>query len=349
MQINLLGYYGFHNIGDDLMLQNLCTYFLNSGKVQQINVFCRHAYYSSRPGVRYYPLNRFSRLQKAFLLIKNRYTFWGGGTCIYQAENSKGLFELRRLQKIVKTFGNRFGFLGIGIGQLRDEKYISTAKKLLLDSDYNYFRDADSLQKAASLTDRDDLLLGGDLVFLSDITPQIHASKDIKKISFSANYNGTSQSADYYSSQLLNIINYFKCKLYFLPAHTGIDFNDNDFHHKIAEKLPAGTFHICDWKQPVDFIQKLADMDFHIGSRLHSLVLADMLGIPGIGITHSPKIKYYLQKSANISPLRIVEPGSQILPEHIREIKNKYRVKPEFINSERLSIIDCLEKILADV
>src|SRR3712207_6863944 len=41
---------------------------------------------------------------------------------------------------------------------------------------------------------------------------------------------------------------------------------------------------IYSWKHPEEFIEILSQMDFHIGNRLHSLILADILGVPNIGI-----------------------------------------------------------------
>ena len=344
MQINLLGYYGFHNIGDDLMLENLLTYFLGSGRISHINVFCREAYYPEKEGVHYYPLSRFSRLQKAIQLIKNRYTLWGGGTCIYQSKSSQGLFELRRQQRIATTFGRKFGFLGIGIGELKDKKYIDTARSLLQDSYFVYFRDEESLQSAKLLTEKD-YCLGGDLVFLSDIQHLDKLDNNIKNISFSAHYNCSQNDADFYSSQLSNVINHFNCKIYFLPAHTGTVFNDNDFHKKIALRLPGENYVICDWRSPQDYINILSNMGFHIGMRLHSLVLSDMLGIPNCGIAYSPKITYYINKTQILPDLRNSENCD--LVENILKIKEQYKYPEKFIISERKSALSCLDKVFS--
>ncbi len=346
MQINLLGYYGFHNIGDDLMLENLLTYFLESGRISRINVFCRETYYPNKEGVQYYPVNRFSRLQKAVQLIKNRYTLWGGGTCIYQSKTSRGLFELRRQQKIAATFGRRFGLLGIGIGELKDKKYIDTAINLLRDSNFVYFRDEESLQSAKLLAEKN-YCLGGDLVFLSDIEP-VPPKDELRKISFSGHYNFKKYPLQLMAENLKELIDKMNCKIYFLPAHTGSSYNDNEYHKQLATYLKPGFYEICDWDVPEEYIQILGEMDFHIGIRLHSLVLSDMLGIPNCGIAYSHKITYYLKKTQVLPDLRNIEIANNDLIDNILKIKEQYKYPETFIKSERKSALNCLDKVFSN-
>jgi polysaccharide pyruvyl transferase WcaK-like protein len=349
VEINLLGYYGYHNIGDDLMLQNLITFFLSTGKITKINVFCRADYYQHQKGVIFYPLRRNSRWIKAGLLIKNGYTLWGGGTCIYQAENSYGLFELARMQKIVRFAGNKFAFLGIGIGELPDIKYQNTARKLLRRSNYTYLRDEQSYLYAQKITGNNKrICLGGDLVFLGE--PSLNAgSSIIKKISFSGHYNYPAESSSYFTAKLKSLINHYNCEIYFLPAHTGDSYNDNTFHNKIAALLPKGSYQICNWKKPEDYINILSGMDFHIGIRLHSLILADMAGLPNCGIAYSPKVTSYLKKTKILTKQRIIDIKTDNLIEKITKIKEEYIQPLAFMKTEKKTALNCLERLMENV
>lgn len=347
MQVNLLGYYGYHNIGDDLMLENLLNFLLETNKFSRINVFCRYNYYPTREKVRYIPLSCSSRYQKALQLLKNRYTFWGGGTCLYESRNNSGIFELARLQKLVMLAGNRFGFLGIGIGDLHSDKYISTAKNLLNKSFITYFRDKNSCQLAKDMLPNNNYCLGGDIVFLSDISPVAGKELKYQNISFSGHYTyNTPSQVDKYSKFLSKIINEFECKIHFLPAHTGISYNDNEFHKEIIKNLPAEKCQLHNWETPQDYIEVLKEMDFHLGIRLHSLVLADLLGIANCGISYSPKISAYLDKSNQLSKLRNINIDNKDIIMIIKQVKKEYCYPVDFIKSERISAYKCLKKVL---
>ncbi|MBE9029224.1 polysaccharide pyruvyl transferase family protein [filamentous cyanobacterium LEGE 11480] len=70
---------------------------------------------------------------------------------------------------------------------------------------------------------------------------------------------------------------------------------DNKFHEKMQRVLPAGSSTIYNWESPEQFLEVMQGMDFHIGNRLHSIILADILGVPSIGINaEPPKILDYL-------------------------------------------------------
>jgi len=349
MQINLLGYYGMRNIGDDLMLNNLLKYFLSKPQISRINVFCREAYYQPLERVKYFPLNKISRLQKMIQLMKNNFTFWGGGTCIYQSTASKGLFELRNMQQLVKSSRNKFIFLGIGIGKLESNKYLKAARDLLKDSDYCYFRDEDSLNRANNIWSQGKYCLGGDLAFLTDIILDKKTCTKIEKISFSGHYNFHKVEPKRFAWQLINLINHFNCKLYFLPAHTGTVYNDNDFHRKIAGYLPEKNYEICEWNNPLEYQNKLSNMDFHIGIRLHSLILADLYSIPNLGINYSPKILSYLNKTGIIPELRTLDILNDDIITKVQQVFEQYTYPKDFVQREKSDALACLDEVTSYV
>jgi len=330
------------------MLKNLLDFFLKDNRINRINVFCREAYYSPQPRVKYFALNKFSRFQKGWQLFKNKFTFWGGGTCFFESEGNNGIFELLRMQKIASFNRRKFAFLGIGIGELNSPRYISTSQQLMKNSFLCYFRDLESLTKAERLIEDKEFCLGGDLAFLSDIKP-VSVSADLKKISFSGHYNFKKYPLKSVADILNDLIAKLNCKIYFLPAHTGISFNDNIYHEQLTAHLNPKSYEICDWNTPEEYIRIMQEMDFHIGIRLHSLIIADLLGIPNCGIAYSPKITYYLNKTQILPYLRNVEPDSLDLVENILNIKQQYKYPEKFIKSERKSALSCLEQIFSYV
>ncbi|MEL6462619.1 MAG: polysaccharide pyruvyl transferase family protein, partial [Cyanobacteria bacterium J06621_15] len=61
MNILLMGYYGFHNVGDDLFLRQLIDYFAKKQNVKNIFVFCQEDYYErTNDKVRFFAANKLS-------------------------------------------------------------------------------------------------------------------------------------------------------------------------------------------------------------------------------------------------------------------------------------------------
>jgi len=340
MKLCLIGYYGFRNLGDDLMLNNLIQYFLKKSSIKKIYVFVRENYYEQTYSrIQYLPLNRFSKLAKTIAIFRSDLVIWGGGTCIY---DNKGLFDILKIQKISKFLGKKFIFLGIGIGKINNAK--ETACKILKNADYIYFRDNNSFQKANELIKIKNSCVGSDLVFLdTNIEKKFQSSSSIKNISFSGVYNTDKKWVKFYALQLEKLIENFSCIIHFLPAHTG-DKNDNIFHKEIIKVIKSDKIKLHNLRKPQEFINTLSTMDFHIGMRLHSIIFADLFGIPNIGIEYAPKVRYYIKKTEILSEKRIFNIGDELNPADIITVHSLYRHPKNFIFNEQNEAKKCLEK-----
>ena len=72
---------------------------------------------------------------------------------------------------------------------------------------------------------------------------------------------------------------------------------DQKIHRRLARFLPKGGFLYTSWKKPEDFLTELRESDFHIGARLHSLILADIIGVPAFSVSPAKKVVFYLRKT----------------------------------------------------
>lgn len=346
MIISLIGYYGFKNIGDDLMLSNLISFFLAKKKIKRIFVFVRDNYYQiNNEKVKIIPLSKLSRLKKTFAILRSNFVIWGGGTCLYEGSNNRGLYDLYKVQKITNMFGKKFIFFGIGVGFLENREIIHISKKILDHSRFIYFRDVNSSKRAQQITNVDNSCVGGDLAFLSDISINNPKNKcnSIKRISFSGVFDQSDITAKFYAQELNKISEHFNAEIHFLPSHLG-EKNDNEFHKRIIENNLKASFTMHLWNSVDEYVKILQRMDFHIGMRLHSIVLADLVGIPNIGIVYSPKVKYYIQKSTSEPEKRIFDLREKIELGNIEFVYRNYEYQSEFIQTERESVITCLDK-----
>ena len=347
----LIGYYGYHNIGDDLFVKQLTNYLASKQKVKNIFILGAENYYKfESTKVFYFANNQLSKIKRALILLKSDYIAWGGGGL--DLESKPG--NLLKLQTLSKLMGKRFGFLGVGLESvLKENNSKSKIVNIFEKSDYLYLRDDYSYEMVLKQLKFKQLpSLGGDLAFL-DLTiyekflKPLNQEINIANISFSGkNWWGESR-AKFYSKQLMPLIKNYNCVIHLLPGHVGEyrERNDNRFHELLKKYLPSTNYKIHSWKEPEDFLEILSLMNFHIGNRLHSIILADILGIPNIGIgSYRSKIFNYIHKTDTLVKERLVDFMKPISMERIMTIFRQYKKPEKFILKEFSTARYCLEK-----
>ena len=356
MNIMLIGYYGYHNIGDDLFIKQLTNYLASKQKVKKNFILGEDNYYKfdSRK-VFYFTNNQLSKIKRALILLKSDYIAWGGGSLELDGEPG----NLLKLQKLSKLMGKGFGFLGIGLDSVLKEKNSkSKIANIFAKSDYLYLRDNYSYEMALEQLKLKQLpSLGGDLAFL-DLTiyekffKPLNQSINITNISFSGKKWWGDSRAEFYAKQLMPLIEKYNTTIHLLPGQVvlsgqvGDQRNDNLFHELLKKYLPSTNCQIHSWKEPEDFLEILSSMNFHIGNRLHPIILADILGIPNIGIgSHRSKIFNYIHKTKTLIKERVVDFMEPISMERIMTIFDRYKKPENFILKESSTAKSCLEQI----
>ena len=347
-----MGYYGFHNIGDDIFLRQLINYLSKNNIVNKIFVFCQSNYYpQSSDKVTFFNSAKLSKVKRALIILNSDYLVWGGGTLNITDEPK----NLLRLQKLAKLTRKRFGFLGVGLEAVNSGEQDKKAQ-VFKNADLLYLRDKNSYQFALqNFNQSQKCFLGGDLAFL-DLSPykefiekrfanqkksnqkiinKNSKSHQIKNISFSGMYWWGESRGEFYAQQLKPFIDKYNSVIHLLPAHVGDERNDNKFHKLLKKYLPEENCQLHSWDKPEDFLEILSQMDFHFGKRLHSIILADILGVPSVGISdENSKVKHYLDKSNMLSEYRRLDFMEPIQMETIEKIFQKYERPNEFILQE---------------
>ena len=349
MNIILMGYYGFQNIGDDLFVYQLTNYFSQKEYITNIFVFCQNNYYRiDNSKVILLPINQTSKFKRLSIILQSDYIIWGGGSLNFK----KSPKNLLRLQTIAKITRKKFCFLGIGLETMQtgeeNHKY-----PVFQNADLLYLRDNHSYDLAMkNFKSLKSCHLGGDLAFLNldlynPYIKQKEKSHQIKNISFSGKFWWGEGRAEFYGQQLMQFIDKYNCVIHLLPAHMGDERNDNRFHKLLTKYLPETNYRLYSWHQPEDFLEILSNIDFHFGNRLHSIILADILGIPNIGIgdTNS-KIGHYIHKTKMLSQERILEFMEPLEVRHIEKIFQEYHRPNDFIVNESMTAQKGLELML---
>lgn len=345
MKITLIGYYGRKNIGDDLMMTSLINFIKDNYKVvNRIDVMVheKSIIEENLENVKFIQTN--NKLKYIYSIITSDILIWGGGTCLYDPEGPRmprGLKDFSRIQFLSKLFRTKFVFLGIGIGKLSSRVSLHVTK--ILNESYSAsFRDTDSLNIARKLIPHNNFMQCGDLSLLSLVHTR-HKKKlvDQEYVTYSGvkDYGNAKDAANF----LNKVCGKNNLKVFFLPCHQGI-ISDNDTHHEISQYLEV------DWEilypnSETEFIRYVNGAFFHFGVRLHSLVIADICGVPNIGLNYSPKIRSYIKQTRVLIEKRVVNSWSNVCLSDISLIKREYRKPKEFLVEQNKKTKEVLDAV----
>ncbi|WP_447877282.1 polysaccharide pyruvyl transferase family protein [Serratia fonticola] len=343
MNVLLIGYYGRENIGDDLMLSNLCRSLLKDSAIKitiAVHDVDKLKIASDINNIKIVKTS--DKLSYVKAILRAEKVIWGGGTCFYDAgvDHNRGLYDLVKIGLLCKLFRTQFIFMGVGIGHLSNNVKDVIVKILKLSNEI-YFRDNESLDVARKLFTKGNYKLSGDLAFLNENYPIKGIARDNGYIS----YSGVQGFGDAKAiAEKLNIISRrHDKKIVFLPSHRGV-IDDNSLHQRIAENLTC-EFVITNPNSVDEYIDILKKSYFHIGVRLHSVVLADVAGCPNVGIVYSPKVERYIRESGAEAGMRTIADMGNLTPSIISDIIDEYVQPIAFIENQKRLCQEAIDNV----
>lgn len=342
----LFGYYGRGNIGDDIMLNNLLNIFLDKG-VSNISLLVGPDYLPSVADRRITISRGIKDNPVGFVkgLVGSDYFIWGGGTCFFDNPSERGLKELNGLLKLRGFFGKRENyFIGIGIEPIYKSREIIL--RILKRVKGITLRDPLSLENLIAI---DDKIASGlkflevydDIVFLKQTTRFLEKSGKASSnlppgnyITFSGHFKYGREMAQHTATQIIRLLERFgdDYNIVFLPAKFKSE-SDDLFHDLVINELREarfGRFFKADINDINDFVSVLGHAKYHIGMRLHSLILADMLNIPNIALAYQNKVFQYAPYA--------LEPGADWAGgefKHPENQKKEWRIDSNTVNYEK--------------
>jgi polysaccharide pyruvyl transferase WcaK-like protein len=307
MMYDLHGYYGFNNLGDELMLESVIVRLLQQKEVK-IRCWINKAIskQSLQNYVNKYPSVEFKRYPisfKAFKLFISKSViraFWVGGNCFYSSDSS-ALKWLEKLTKFYKQKEIKFYFLGVGIGTI-DSKDKEIFEQIISNSFKIYFREQNSLKKVANF---DQLKFGisGDLSYNILDNYKKHCSKDEGSHYLFSGHKYFVNEANI--EPIIQSIKSSKKEFKTIDFHGGSS-GDVEFNEKI--NLPNVTpIKALNVEEQIAGITSCKGI---ISYRLHSIIVADFFNIPNITIKYDPKLSDYhsVMKKAPNSLIEVGQP-----------------------------------------
>lgn len=307
MKYLVYGYYGYNNLGDDLLLDTIINRTKEKDKEASFVVLNKssdnlkeypNVYYSNVRDILHSSKNKISKFLYFFKMFKNYIdecdVFLLGGGTIFM-DSSKASFLMVYLSFFVsyaKSIGKKVVLIGVGIDILNNFFSIVSMKKILRNSDFVYCRDALSFQIAKKLNSTSNALLAQDLVFGSYWNNSVlrddsvvycgHKTIGISLIDYSDKYG------ENYIPEINNILNHyikkgFKIKLLSFQINT--DKADNLFYEQLIhhENIEIVNLNIN------NFYEQFNALDYVLSMRFHGIVLGVLFHKYTLGIVHEVK------------------------------------------------------------
>jgi polysaccharide pyruvyl transferase WcaK-like protein len=350
MKICLYGYYGFQNFGDDLMLMGLLDSLASCPSLVRLRLFCRavpawieEGRYPYRLSV--IPAGRLGALRKAAAILSSDALVWGGGTCLYEPpEGNPGLNQLLGQIRFAKRMRKRFIFLGIGIGRFSTREGEALAKQCLMLADQSYLRDEASLDLARKWGIPETRLHACcDPAFLTHSRwSQPPGRSSQACLTFSGIHGLSEDLAQLYAEELDALSDGTGLNVRFLAAHGGVR-DDHEFHRRVAARMKRKEFEFRSWDTPTAFMEGLDGSKLHLGMRLHSVIAADMAGVPALAIEYANKVGAYVKAVPHPIQDRVLPLGERIPGETARSLMGSPVCLEDYFARESAAFLDILK------
>lgn len=343
MKVLLIGYYGYKNLGDDLMLEGLLRQLLSNYEDIEIRVPVAEKYFNSIDKRLDYVSLPSSLLAWLKLIRTVDRVIWGGGTCIYP---NSGLLWLFLISVFSFLFRKKIYFLSIGVEKANRFWDFWMIRTILHIAHFISLRDKESygiVKNIYKVSDKK-LLLSYDLAYLMmESLPKVNSpSSNLNNISFSGHYGFCeSQTIKIYAKLLDELCDRNnEMKIHFLPAHGGV--KTDDLQHKaicslMNEKHKKQIVFYNDLSVS-QYLSIISKMDFHIGFRLHSLFIAESLNIPYLAVSYADKVRIFA--SMHRRDFFLVD--DEVTLEDVDRINNSYLYKDYIKEKSTESILDNL-------
>lgn len=318
----LVGYFGFDNLGDELLLISLLDFIkCNFRDIEPVVL-----YRKDLPSV--YGADVIPRRRLLSGIIKSDGICFSGGSIIQDVTSIRSLLYYLGIVLIASLIGRPVIMISQGFGPIRT--WIGKKLIRILNLVHSIsVRDRDSfefLNKSRIKSPR--IYEGSDLVlFLNIDNFKIKdSSKNIDVII------SIRESPNFKEKEFLSAFARFKKKN---NLNIALFITHKEEDAKITERFATSLeCEILTWDDPISAISLLSSARFIISMRLHPLIISSVLNIPFLGITYDPKVSSFISLFSDVYSLSDSSDASKIEDTLNTAWENKERTISGIIKSK---------------
>lgn len=300
------GYYGFGNLGDEAILEELTNELKQLTGAERIHILSNCPEHTERVfGVR--SINRWKFLQYVPLLRRTTLFISGGGGLFQDTQSIKSSVYYGAQIFLAKLFGAQVMIYAQGIGPLRTTPARAIARRALSMADAVSVRDEQSFDLLKEWNIEAQLTADPVWALTTAHAPQ-QVQNEIERIgkerkgmlvglSLRESYNFGEREAGALSRALLASLPE-NTRLVLLPLQTEQDLKllqtvRDGWLERGREALLLNTDVLV---RPAEWMSVLRSFDLVIGMRLHALILSLRAGVPVVGLAYDPKVTHVMEQ-----------------------------------------------------
>lgn len=302
VNILLCGYYGCHNAGDDATLQAICESVRGALPQAEIAALTGEPAETARlcgcaAAARFSPRALFAALRRCDVLV------FGGGSLLQDVTSSRSLLYYLALLRLARFFGKKTMLFGSGIGPVHDPANRRRVAAAVRRVDCVTLRDAGSLDTLRQMSAaRPDFTVTADPVFALHRADPALAQPLLAAAGLPAgaaylavsvrNWPGVDAFCTQAAAALDEICTARGLHVLFVTMHPEYDREPAE---KIAAQMRSPTYFLPE--TGIDgLMAAIGGAQAVLSMRLHAMIFAARMGVPGAGIVYDPKMESFLAR-----------------------------------------------------
>lgn len=329
MKILIYGWYGFRNIGDELILDSIIYRLRETYRDPMIGVLCCDKYETEKEhnvrAYNYFSWRNIGILKTMIIHPKNMFDFLryffstdmiilGGGGFLTDWGNDN-LIQWLRILKISKLMRKKIIVYGCGVHSISTNHGRKLIKKYLKYADYVTLRDRKSKDILTGvLKDSSKLVVTADPAIQAAKIFKLKQSENKKiRIGLSFNYwfnkpslpnyniNKFELLKKYINKIIAYLIEKFDADIILIPMQQrskcyNNEFSDMNFYKEITDDNKFKIEVVNDNLSVKEVCQIFSQLTIYSGMQLHSSIISASYNIPSLGLAYDPKvIRFYEQ------------------------------------------------------
>ncbi len=298
----MCGYYGFHNAGDEAILQSIHRNIEKASDQISITVLSNDPK-DTQTRYGYEAVHRFRFEQVIRALHRCDVLLFGGGSLLQDRTSTRSIVYYLTIIRLAECMGKKVMFYANGIGPVTKPHNRKRVAKAAAKASVITLRDqnsADELRNMGVL--RNDLLVTTDPVLTMDCIGTDHSMELLRESGIPTNcpFVGVSirswpDMGDFceklaaccdalYEKNKRNIV-------FFIMQNP----NDMEISRQVQGLMKNPAYILERNYQPAELMGAIGQSELVIAMRLHTLIFSARTGVPLVGLVYDPKVRYYLE------------------------------------------------------